>query len=133
MEKRYDSSFTICFAKCSHADGFGVQRIVVWGMKCVSYDYDFENDLVTKWKALDRPPEGTKRRWRRRVYITDDSEDEDEVPMSKSRDHLSRKARCKKSAPQGDPASIVVSSSGGSSDEDEDLYHDADVGDLLEY
>jgi len=30
-----------------------MQRIAVWGMKCVSYDYGFESDLATKWKTLD--------------------------------------------------------------------------------
>ena len=105
-------------------------------MKCISYDYEFESDLATKWKALDRPipqPSGGKKRRYRRIQPspTDDSEDEDGVPISKSRDHLSRKARSKKSALQGDSASVVVSVSEGSSDEDEeDLYHDADVGEL---
>ena len=31
-----------------------MQRIVVWGMKCISYDYDFESNLATQWKELDR-------------------------------------------------------------------------------
>ena len=109
-------------------------------MKCVSYDYDFEMDLVAKWKALDRsaprPPDSrlkrNSERWRKFLAsITDDSEDEDEVPTRRSRDHLSRKARCKKGALQGDSASAIISGSELTSDEDgEDLYHDADVGDL---
>lgn len=102
-------------------------------MKCVSYDYDFENDLVTKWQALDhttpQPSVGTKRRWRRRqLPTTDDSEDEDGIVAGRPRDHLSRKARCKKSDLQGDSASVVTPDS--SDEDEEDLYHDADVGDL---
>jgi len=111
--------------------GFHTQQIVVWGMKCISYDYDFESDLATKWKALDRPTPhpsgGKKRRYRRKQPSpTDDSEDDDEAPTSKPRDHLSRKAR----SLQGDSlfAAAFASLSEGSSDEDEeDLYHDADV------
>jgi len=125
-----------------------MQRIVVWGMKCVSYDYGFENDLATKWHALDRgtpqrsggtKPSGSqgtsKRRWRRRrLSITDDSEGEDEAPAGVSRDHLSRKARCKKPSLHGDSVLAAASGSDGSSDEDEeDLYHDADAGDFSEY
>jgi len=115
-------------------------------MKCVSYDYDFENDLATRWQALDRvTPQksgGTKqsgsqgkggRRGRRRKWlpVSDESEHEDGVPEGKSRDHLLRKARCKIGALQGDPVSAAISSSEESSDEDEeDRYHDADVGDF---
>jgi len=113
--------------------GFGMQRIVVWGMKCISYDYDFESNLATEWKALDRPAPQPKRRWQgRRLLTTDDSEYEDEAPTSRSRDRLSRKARCKRSA-QKVSESVAVFSSEGSSDEDaEDLYGyvDADVGDF---
>lgn len=116
-------------------------------MKCVSYDYDFESDLTTKWKALDRatpqPSAGTKRsgsqgkskrHWRKRLLsLTDDSEDEDEAPTRRSRDHLLRKVRRSKRALHEDSVSIVVSGSEGSSGEDEeDLYHDADVGDFPE-
>jgi len=116
-------------------------------MKCVSYDYGFESDLATKWQALERAtpqgsggtkPSGSKgksnRRWRKRQLSTTDSEDEDEAPASVSRDHLSRKARCKKPSLHGDSASAAASGCEGSSDEDEeDLYHDADVGDFSEY
>lgn len=80
-------------------------------MKCVSYDYDFENDLATEWKALDSP-------------APQPSEDEDEAPTGRLRDHLSRRAKCKKSAYQEDSAS----DEGG-----KDLYNDADVGDSSEY
>lgn len=109
-------------------------------MKCVSYDYDFETDLVAKWKAFDRPAprpsgsrsKGNSERWRKFLgSITDDSEDEDEAPARRSRDHLSRKVRCKKGALQGDSASAIISGSELTSDEDgEDLYRDADVVDL---
>lgn len=107
-------------------------------MKCVSYDYDFESDLTTKWKALDRaapqPSAGTKRRWRKRqLSLTEDSEDEDEAPTRRSRDHLLRNVRRSKRAPHEDSVSVVVSGSEGSLGEDEeDLYHDADVGDFPE-
>jgi hypothetical protein len=96
-------------------------------MKCVSYDYDFEKDLAAKWKAHDRR--------RRRLSITDsDSEVEDEAPTSKSRDHLSRKVRCKKNASQEDSSSVVVYGPEGFLDEgEEELYHDGDVGDFSEY
>ena len=118
-----------------------MQRIVVWGMKCVSYDYEFENDLATKWRALDRATplesEGTKRssatrRPRRKKWTVTDSEDEDDVPAAaRLRGYLSRIRRGKLAALREDSASVAASGEGGSSDEDDDdLYHDADVGDL---
>jgi len=105
-----------------------MQRIVVWGMKCILYDYDFESNLATQWEALDRQ--------RKQVSVSGDEEDEDdrdEVPTGMSRDHLSRRVKCKKSATQGDSVSVVVFNSVGLSDEDEeDLYYDTDVGDISE-
>ena len=111
----------------------GMQRIVVWGMQCISYDYDFESNLATEWKALDRLAPQPKRRRGRRLLTTDDSEYEDETPTSRSQDLPSQKTRCKRSAPQKVSESIAVFDSEGSSDEDvEDLYGyvDADVGDF---
>lgn len=91
-------------------------------MKCISYDYDFESNLATQWEAIDRR--------RRQVSVSDD---EDEAPMGRSRGHLSRKAKYKKSATREDWMSVVVSGSEGLSDEDEeDVYHGADVGDISE-
>ena len=111
-------------------------------MRCVSYDYDFENDLTTKWQALDHPtPQGLKgskrsgakgRRGRRkRRFTPDDSEDEDDVPLGGSLDQLPRNSRREKHAlHHGD----VASGSEESSDDDEDdLYHDADGGNLSDY
>jgi len=115
-------------------------------MKCVSYDYDFESDLVTKWKALDRatPQQsggtkhpGTRRKYRRRQKkkqdpTSDDSEDEGGALTGTSRDHLPRKARQEKHVP--DYADLGVSDSEGLSEEEEDdLYHDANGGDLSDH
>jgi len=123
-----------------------MQRIVVWGMKCVSYDYGFESDLSTRWKALDhtspqksgstkRP--GPRRRYRRRQKgrqqsIPDDSEDEDGVPTATPRDHLPRKARRELNPLEYTGIEIVGGSdSEDLSDDDEDgPYHDATGGEL---
>ena len=111
-------------------------------MKCVSYDYAFESDLATRWKALDRSTSqgsgGTKRsstqgsssRRRVRPLITlDDSEDEDDAPKGKSREHLSRKVRGRVCTPY----STASGPEGLSGEDEEDLYHDADGGDLSDY
>ena len=109
-------------------------------MKCNSYDYDFEMDLVAKWKALDRPaprPSGSRPKGnvghRRKLPapMTDDSE-EDNAPTRRSRGHLSRKAR-PRNCPLKIDDSVLAMDSGSeltSDEDDEDLYHDADVGDL---
>ena len=116
-------------------------------MKCVSYDYEFESDLVTKWQALDHATsEGVKRsgakrnpglrRGRKRLSnstVSDDSGGDDEVLGGRARDHLSRKARREKRGPNNtDPASAAASGPEESSDED-GLYHDADVGNISDY
>ena len=113
-----------------------MQRIVVWGMKCVSYDYEFESDLATKWKTLDRatPQSNTQQKSRGRPKkkpTSDYSEDEGDTPIGTSRDHLSRKVRREKGASRyGDSVSAgVFGDSEELSDEDED-YYDANVGDL---
>ena len=107
-------------------------------MKCISYDYDFEMDLVAKWKTLDPPaprpsssrPKGNTAYWRKFLEsITDDSEDEDEAPIPMSRDHLSRVAKRKNHDPYqvDDPVSAMDSGSGLTSDEDDEgLYHNAE-------
>jgi len=105
-----------------------MQRIVVWGMKCISYDYDFESNLATQWEELDRR--------RRQVSVSVDEEDEDdgdEVPTGMYRGHLSRGAKYKKNATREDSVSVVVSSSEGLTNEDEeDLYYGTDVEDISE-
>ena len=121
-----------------------MQKIVVWGMKCVSYDYNFESDLVAKWQALDlATPQGSgetkrsgtqgknRRSWRKEQATSDDSDSVDggDVLTGRSRGHLARKVRRGKRAPHyGDSA--AASGAEESSDEDDLLYHDADVGDF---
>jgi len=117
-------------------------------MKCVSYDHDFESDLVTRWKALDHTTpqqsggtkrSGTLRKNRRRQGkkqepVSDDSEDEEGVLVGTSRDHLLRKARHEKRAvDHADVALVGASDSEELSDEDEDdVYYDTNAGDPLD-
>ena len=63
--------------------------------------------------------------------MSDYSEDE-AVLAGTSRDHLSRKVRQEKRAPDYVDLVSETSSSEGLLDEDEDLFHDADGGDLLD-
>ena len=62
--------------------------------------------------------------------MSDDS-DWGDVLTGKSRDHLARKARRGGRAPRyGESASPAASGAEESSDEEDLLYHDADVGDI---
>lgn len=75
-------------------------------MKCVSYDYEFEVDLATKWQELPRKAKARKTR----VSTPDDSEggDEDEAPTTRSRGHLWRDAKVPNSSlPRGDTVSVT--------------------------
>jgi len=116
-----------------------MQRIVVWGMKCVSYDYEFETDLATRWKALNHPAPEQSGRTKRSVThkknrrrqtrgrqrpIQDDSEDEGGLPMATPRDHLPRKAR--RGGNTFELADIELV--GGSDSEDRSLSDDDDGG-----
>lgn len=95
-------------------------------MKCVAYDYEFENDLVTRWQELDHSTPGTKSksRWGRNIPASDsDNQGEDEEEYeeckeeeegltSRSRDHLSRRAKCRNPStrlPRGDTVSASSS------------------------
>ena len=62
-----------------------MQRIVVWGMKCVSYDYEFENNLVTEWEGLSdltiSQRESNRQRTRKGSMYNWDGSDEDSVSV----------------------------------------------------
>jgi len=106
-------------------------------MKCVSYDYGFENHLATKWKTLDnatpRESAGTKqpktqqksRSWvkKKQEPTSDYTEDEGGTPTSVSRDHLPRKARGE--ALKKPPASVGGADSALEELTDDEDYHDA--------
>ena len=117
-------------------------------MKCVSYDYEFESDLATKWNALDHSTTQrsgrTKRlgmsgknyrqqRGRRQQSTSDDSEDEGGALTATTRDPLPRKARRETNKLEdADEESAESSDSEDQSDEDDDgPYHDA-TGELLD-
>lgn len=95
-------------------------------MKCVSYDHDFESDLVTEWQALDHATsEGTKRsgtKGKKRLpnsTVSDDSGNDDDVLAGRARDRLSRKApREKRRLNHTGSASAAVSGPDELSDED---------------
>jgi hypothetical protein len=76
-------------------------------MKCVSYDYEFESDLSTKWQERHKSTSQVelKARWGLNMPASgselsddegDDEVEEDEALTSRSRGHLSRKAKGKK-------------------------------------
>jgi len=109
-------------------------------MKCVSYEYEFESDLATKWRALDRvvpqqpgrtkqPNTQKKNRQAKKKQepMSDYSQAKGDIPAGASRDHLSRKVRREKCvSANGDSASVGAPDSDGSLDEDEDdSFHDA--------
>ncbi|KAF9789675.1 hypothetical protein BJ322DRAFT_551667 [Thelephora terrestris] len=90
-------------AEIRRAFNRGEEGIVVWGMKCVSYDYEFESDLSTKWQERHKSTSQVelKARWGLNMpasgsELSDDEVEEDEVLTSRSRGHLSRKAKGKK-------------------------------------
>ena len=82
-------------------------------MKCVSYDYKFEVDLATKWQGLNKDTGGRakpkqKRGRKSQLSTSEESEggDEDEAPVSRSRDHLWRSA--KSSLPCRDTTPVII-------------------------
>lgn len=98
-------------------------------MKCVSYDYEFENNLATKWQELDHSTRRTKSDGLRGRKIPGSDSDipddeyeedgeEDEALTSRSRAHFPRKAKCGKRStciPRGD----IISENSGDSDSEE--------------
>jgi hypothetical protein len=85
-------------------------------MKCVSYDYEFESDLSTKWQERHKSTSQVelKARWGLNMpasgsELSDDEVEEDEVLTSRSRGHLSRKAKGKKpTTSRGDSVSATI-------------------------
>lgn len=73
-------------------------------MKCVSYDYEFEVDLATKWQEH-----------------AGNAHKEDRVPKHGSRGHLSRRAKLPSWAFQQEDTVSVTSSSVESSEDEESL------------
>lgn len=126
MDKRCGNRFDCVFhQKFDHTIGFYTQRIVVWGMKCVSYDHGFEVDLATKWQELEARRERAKLNPEQNIpgwfpSDVEDSDYEDEAPSIESRDHLWRKAKhVNSSLSHGETASVI---SVESSEGEEDFY-----------
>jgi hypothetical protein len=89
-------------------------------MKCVSYDYEFESDLSNKWQERREGTSQVELKTRRGLNmpasgseLSDDEGDneveEDEVLTSRSRGHLSRKAKGKKpTSSRGDSVPGII-------------------------